>query len=58
MTEVGLTRGIFVNGSSNVLPAGDEGGFTATQTKWGTEKSTRLTDAEMAAINGIEVVES
>jgi len=58
MTEVGLTRGIFVNGSSNVLPAGDEGGFAATHTKWGTETSTRLTDAEMAAINGIEVVES
>ncbi len=51
VTELGLTRGIFVSGKDVPFEIGDKGGFAASNTAYGTQAVKRLSQAEKDAIN-------
>ena len=56
VTELGLTRGIFVSGKDVPFEIGDKGGFAAANTAYGTQAVKRLSQAEKDAINPPAVV--
>lgn len=51
VTELGLTRGIFVNGKDVPFEIGDKGGFAAANTAYGNQAVKKLSQAEKDAIN-------
>jgi len=51
VTELGLTRGIFVSGKDVPFEIGDKGGFAASNTAYGTQAVKRLSQAEKDTIN-------
>lgn len=51
VTELGLTRGIFVSGKDVPFEIGDKGGFAAANTAYGKQAVKKLSQAEKDAIN-------
>jgi hypothetical protein len=51
VTELGLTRGIFVSGKDVPFEIGDKGGFAAANTAYGNQAVKKLSQAEKDAIN-------
>ena len=51
VTELGLTRGIFVSGKDVPFEIGDKGGFAAANTAYGAQAVKKLSQAEKDAIN-------
>jgi hypothetical protein len=51
ITELGLTRGIFVSSKDVPFDIGDQGGFAARNSAYGSESIKRLSQAEKDAIN-------